>query len=337
MLNVLITGGSGFIGTNLLLYLLDKYPNYKFYNLDLHTYASNKFILSKKFSFKNYKLLVGDVNNYRFIVEIFRKYNIDKVIHLAAESHVDKSIDNPFIFAKTNVMGTLNLLHASLISWRENYKEKLFYHISSDEVFGSLEENENSFSEDSRYNPNSPYSASKASSDHFVRAYGRTYGFPYIISNSSNNYGPYQYPEKIIPLFISNIINQKELPIYGDGTNVRDWIHVNDHVKAIDLIFHHGKNNSTYLVGGENEVRNIDLACTLIKYTDKLMGRKKGFSNRLIKFVKNRKGHDFRYSVDISKLKNELAWAPEIKFDIGIKETINWYIKNTKKQFKQKN
>ena len=221
-------------------------------------------------------------------------------------------------------------MNASLISWNGNYEEKLFYHISTDEVFGSLEKNEIPFNEYSRYSPNSPYSASKASSDHFVRAYGKTYDFPYIISNSSNNYGPYQYPEKIIPLFISNIINQKDLPIYGDGTNIRDWINVNDHIRAIDLIFHKGKKGSTYVIGGENEIRNIDLTRILIKYTDSLMNREKGFSEGLIKFVKNRNGHDFRYAVDTSKIKHELGWAPEIKFDEGIKETISWYLKHTK-------
>jgi dTDP-glucose 4,6-dehydratase len=268
-----------------------------------------------------------DICDFKKVAEIFNKYKIDSVIHLAAESHVDRSIEDPFSFARTNVMGTLSLLHAAKEKWNNNFKDKLFYHVSTDEVYGSLRE-DGFFIETTKYNPRSPYSASKASSDHFVRAFADTYKLPTVISNCSNNYGSFQFPEKLIPLCINNIVNNKPLPIYGKGENIRDWLYVNDHISAIDLIFHNGNIGDTYNIGGFNEWKNIDLIKVIIKTVDKMLGRKEGTSDRLITYVKDRAGHDLRYAIDSSKLKNELGWEPSLQFEEGIKKTVNWYLKN---------
>ena len=328
-MNILITGGAGFIGSHLVRMMVNKYPNYNIYNLDSLSYAGNLenlFDVSEK---ENYHFIREDISNFNKIKSIFKKNNINRVIHLAAESHVDRSIKDPFLFAKTNVLGTLSLLQAAKLFWNDNYENNLFYHISTDEVYGSLDKGD-FFTEETRYDPHSPYSASKASSDHFVRSFGDTYNLPIIISNCSNNYGPNQFPEKLIPLFINNIIENKTLPIYGNGENIRDWLYVEDHVNAIDKIFHNGKLNETYNIGGFNEWKNIDLIKLIIKKTDKLLGRKEGTSLKLISFIKDREGHDFRYAIDASKIKNELSWEPSLQFEEGIEKTINWYLKNKK-------
>jgi len=323
--NILISGGAGFIGSHVVRLFVNKYPNYNIINIDLLTYAGNLNNLTDINKKSNYFFEKGDICNMQFIESIFDKYNITDIIHLAAESHVDRSIEDPFVFAKTNILGTLTLLEIAKRKWRG--KNSLFYHISTDEVYGSLGD-EGLFSETTNYDPHSPYSASKASSDHFVRAYHDTYGLKTLISNCSNNYGPYQFPEKLIPLFISNIINNQNLPVYGDGKNVRDWLFVEDHASAIDLTFHKGSIGETYNIGGFNEWKNIDLIDVLIRTTDQLLGRKQGESKKLITYVKDRLGHDLRYAIDASKIHDELGWSPSLQFEEGIKRTVAWYLDN---------
>lgn len=325
--NILITGGAGFIGSHLVKFFVKKYPNYNIINLDALTYAGNLENLIEIENYPNYNFKKEDIANHVKVEMIFNEYDINHVIHLAAESHVDRSIEDPFIFAKTNVLGTLSLLEASKKYWKNNFNNKLFYHVSTDEVYGSLGAS-GYFTEDSRYDPHSPYSASKASSDHFVRSFNNTYNLPCLISNCSNNYGAYQFPEKLIPLFINNIIENKTLPVYGNGQNVRDWLYVNDHIDAIDTIFHNGKVGETYNIGGFNEWKNIDLINIIIETADNFLGRKVGSSTNLIRFVKDRSGHDFRYAIDANKLKNELGWNPSLQFHEGIKKTVKWYIEN---------
>lgn len=331
MRNILITGGAGFIGSHLVRLMVNKYPEYKIVNLDLLTYAGNLENLKDIEKSPNYTFVKGDICDYELIVSLIKEHNIDSVIHLAAESHVDRSIKDPFSFARTNVMGTLTLLQAAKNIWRERnekFEGNLFYHVSTDEVYGSLEDEGTYFTEETRYDPHSPYSASKASSDHFVRAYHDTYGLPVVISNCSNNYGSYQFPEKLIPLFINNIVNNKPLPVYGKGENVRDWLYVQDHAAAIDLIFHRGKRGETYNIGGFNEWKNIDLIKVLIKTVDRLLGRAEGSSEKLITYVTDRAGHDLRYAIDSSKLNSELGWTPSLQFEEGIEKTVKWYLEN---------
>lgn len=332
MKNILITGGAGFIGSHLVRIFVNKYPNYHIVNLDKLTYAGNLENLRDIENKENYTFVKGDICDFDFIESLFVKYSIDGVIHLAAESHVDRSIKDPFAFAQTNVMGTLSLLQASKNYWGANGKEgfegKLFFHVSTDEVYGSLVEESTFFTEQTKYDPHSPYSASKASSDHFVRAYNDTFGLPIVISNCSNNYGSFQFPEKLIPLFINNIRNNKPLPVYGKGENVRDWLYVDDHARAIDIIFHKGKKGETYNIGGFNEWKNIDLIKVLIKTADKLLGRTPGSSDSLITYVTDRAGHDLRYAIDSSKLHNELGWSPSLQFEEGIEKTVKWYLEN---------
>ena len=327
MKNILVTGGAGFIGSHLVRLLVNKYPHYHIINVDLLTYAGNLENLRDIENKENYTFLKCDICDLEKIRGVFNDYKIDNVIHLAAESHVDRSIEDPFSFARTNIIGTLSLLQAAKEQWSCNFKEKLFYHVSTDEVFGSLGK-DGFFTENTNYDPHSPYSASKASSDHFVRAFSDTYKLPIVISNCSNNYGSFQFPEKLIPLFINNIIENKPLPVYGTGQNVRDWLFVEDHVKAIDIIFHKGKIGETYNIGGFNEWKNIDLIKVIIKTVDRLLGRDKGTSLRLISYVKDRAGHDFRYAIDSTKLKNELGWEPSLQFEEGIEKTVKWYIEN---------
>ncbi len=327
MKNILITGGAGFIGSHLIKLLLTKYPEYNIINMDILTYAGNIANLENVETNENYTFLKCNICDFKKVKQIFKNYKIDSVIHLAAESHVDRSIRDPFIFAETNVMGTLSLLQAAKEFWNENFKDKLFYHISTDEVYGSLGE-EGFFSENTKYDPHSPYSASKASSDHFVRAFHDTYGLPVVISNCSNNYGSHQFPEKLIPLFINNIVHNKPLPVYGKGENIRDWLLVNDHVSAIDLIFHHGKLGETYNIGGFNEIKNIDLVKLLISTVDRMLGREKNSSLKLITYIADRPGHDKRYAIDSSKLMNELGWKPSLNFEEGIERTVAWYLEN---------
>ncbi|MBC8298347.1 MAG: dTDP-glucose 4,6-dehydratase [Pelagibacterales bacterium] len=325
MKNILITGGAGFIGSHVVKFFLENYPNYNIINIDNLTYAADLNNLKEIKNKPNYRFIKQDICNFSEIKKIFISEKIDSVIHLAAESHVDRSISDPFSFAKTNVLGTLSLLQASKISWKADFKNKLFYHVSTDEVYGTLGE-EGLFTEKTPYDPHSPYSASKASSDHFVRAFYDTYKLPIVISNCSNNYGPCQYPEKLIPLFINNIINNTTIPIYGDGGNIRDWLYVKDHISAIDLIFHNSKIGKTYNIGGNNEISNNEIAKILIKKIDKKLGRKHGKSIKLIQYVDDRLGHDRRYAIDSSKIKNELGWKPKYTFDKGIDKTIDWYI-----------
>ncbi len=325
--NILITGGAGFIGSHVVRLFVNKYSDYKIYNLDVLTYAANLKNLTDIENKNNYNFIKADICDFESVKEIFIKYKINKVIHFAAESHVDRSIKDPFSFAKTNVMGTLSLLQAAKEAWSNDYSDKLFYHISTDEVYGSLNQDE-LFTETTKYDPHSPYAASKASSDHFVRAFGDTFGMPIVISNCSNNYGPYQFPEKLIPLFITNIINNKPLPIYGKGENIRDWLYVEDHANAIDTIFHKGKLNETYNIGGFNEWKNIDLIKVIIKVTDRLLGREEGSSEKLIMHVRDREGHDLRYAIDATKLKNELGWEPSLQFEEGLEKTVKWYLDN---------
>ncbi|WP_028888624.1 dTDP-glucose 4,6-dehydratase [Tenacibaculum ovolyticum] len=327
MKNILITGGAGFIGSHVVRLFVNKYPEYHVFNLDALTYAGNLDNLKDIESKPNYTFIKGDICDEILVKSIFEDHKIDEVIHLAAESHVDRSISDPFSFVKTNVFGTLNLLENAKHSWKDNTKDKLFYHISTDEVYGSLKEN-GFFTEKTAYDPHSPYSASKASSDHFVRAFYDTYDLPIIISNCSNNYGPNQFPEKLIPLFIDNIANNKPLPVYGKGENIRDWLYVKDHAKAIDIISHKGRIGETYNIGGDNEWKNIDLIKLLIKEVDILLNRTSGQSDWLITYVTDRAGHDYRYAIDSTKLKQELGWKPSLKFEEGIKKTIEWYIKN---------
>ena len=327
MKNVLITGGAGFIGSHLVRYFVKKYPNYNIINIDNLTYAGNLENLKEISDYPNYKFEKIDICDFKNIRKILEKYHIEAVINLAAESHVDRSIEDPFFFAKTNVMGTLSLLQACKNYWGKELNNKLFYHVSTDEVYGSLG-NKGLFNEKTPYDPHSPYSASKASSNHFVRAFYDTYNLPIVISNCSNNYGPNQYPEKLIPLFINNIINNRSIPIYGDGKNIRDWLYVEDHVFAIDLIFHKSKIGKTYNIGGNNEINNNQIAEILIKKIDKKLKRVKGKSLKLIQYVKDRLGHDRRYAIDSSKIKNELGWSPKNTFEIGIGKTIDWYLNN---------
>ena len=327
MKNILVTGGAGFIGSHLVRLLVKKYPDYCIVNIDSLTYAGNLENLKDIEGYENYSFIKCDICNQNKVSKIFEEYNIDSVIHLAAESHVDRSIEDPLSFAHTNVMGTLSLLQAAKVSWNNNFKNNLFYHVSTDEVYGSLGE-KGFFTEETSYDPHSPYSASKASSDHFVRAFADTYGLPVVISNCSNNYGSYQFPEKLIPLCINNIVNNEKLPVYGKGENVRDWLFVNDHVRAIDLIFHKGRLGHTYNIGGSNEWKNIDLIKVIIKTVDRLLGREEGASDKLITFVPDRAGHDLRYAIDSKKLRDELGWEPSLQFEEGIEQTVAWYLKN---------
>ncbi|GLR18827.1 dTDP-glucose 4,6-dehydratase [Portibacter lacus] len=324
--NILITGGAGFIGSHLVKLFVEKYPDYKIYNLDALTYAGNLESIQSIEKAQNYEFVHGDITDLDFLVNLFAEKQISDVIHLAAESHVDRSISDPLIFIKTNVLGTANLLQAAKQSWGKD-EGHLFYHVSTDEVYGSLGE-DGFFYEDTAYDPRSPYSASKASSDHFVRAFHHTYNIPVVISNCSNNYGPYQFPEKLIPLFINNILEKKPLPVYGAGVNVRDWLYVVDHARAIDTIFHKGKVGETYNIGGHNEWKNIDLIKVLCKLMDEKLDREKGSSEQLITYVTDRAGHDMRYAIDATKVKEDLGWEPSLQFEEGLSLTIDWYLNN---------
>lgn len=330
--NILVTGGAGFIGSHVVRRFAVHYPDYHIINLDKLTYAGNLENLRDVETLPNYTFEKADICDLQAMRSIFAKYNIDGVIHLAAESHVDRSIEDPFIFAKTNVLGTLSLLQAARETWEarpERYQGTLFYHISTDEVYGTLDFDGSLFTELTPYAPHSPYSASKASSDHFVRAWHDTYGMPTIVTNCSNNYGPYQFPEKLIPLFINNIRHGKPLPVYGKGENVRDWLYVEDHARAIDTIFHRGRPSATYNIGGFNEWKNIDIVRLLIKVTDRMLGRPEGSSLPLITHVEDRKGHDLRYAIDSTLLKEELGWTPSLQFEEGLERTVRWYLDNT--------
>jgi dTDP-glucose 4,6-dehydratase len=326
-MKILITGGAGFIGSHTVRLFVNKYPQYHIYNIDSLTYAGNLENLHDIEKKENYTFLKGDITNNEFIQQLFETYNFDGIIHLAAESHVDRSIENPMQFVLTNVVGTVNLLNAAIKNWNNNFNNKKFYHISTDEVYGSLEK-EGFFTEKTSYDPRSPYSASKASSDHFVRAYFHTYKLPVVISNCSNNYGSHQFPEKLIPLCINNIKNNKPLPIYGKGENVRDWLWVEDHARAIDTIFHSGKVGETYNIGGNNEWTNIDLVRLLCHIMDNKLGNNIGTSEKLITYVTDRKGHDLRYAIDSSKLQKELGWKPSLLFEEGLEKTVDWYLQN---------
>lgn len=329
MKTLLITGGAGFIGSHVVRLMVKKYPDYRIINVDMLTYAGNLMNLTDIESQPNYFFEKADITDASLMLSLFEKYHFDGVIHLAAESHVDRSISNPMEFIMTNIVGTVNLLNAARENWKGKMQDKLFYHISTDEVYGSLGL-EGKFVETTPYDPRSPYSASKASSDHLVRAYHHTFGLPIVISNCSNNYGPYQFPEKLIPLFIHNIRHKKPLPVYGKGENVRDWLYVEDHARAIDLIFHKGRLGETYNVGGDNEWQNIQLIHKLCEIMDRKLNRTAGESARLITYVKDRAGHDLRYAIDASKIKQELGWAPEIKFTEGFETTVDWYLENEK-------
>lgn len=324
--NILITGGAGFIGSHVVRLFVTKYPEYHIINLDKLTYAGNLANLTDIEKRPNYTFVKADICDFEKMLEVFRGYRIDGVIHLAAESHVDRSIRDPFTFAQTNVLGTLSLLQAAKVSWEGHFEGKRFYHISTDEVYGALSFDGTFFTETTKYDPHSPYSASKASSDHFVRAFHDTFGLPTVVTNCSNNYGPYQFPEKLIPLFINNIRHNKPLPVYGKGENVRDWLYVEDHARAIDIIFHRGRIAETYNIGGFNEWKNIDLIKVLIKTVDRLLGRPAGSSDRLITYVTDRAGHDLRYAIDSTKLKEELGWEPSLQFEEGIEKTVKWYL-----------
>ena len=327
MKNILVTGGAGFIGSHVIRLFVNKYPEYMIYNLDALTYAGNLENLISIENNENYTFIKGDITDEVFIEKLFQDKQFDTVIHLAAESHVDRSISNPLTFAKTNILGTINLLNSFKNLWINDWIDKRFYHISTDEVYGSLGLTE-LFTETTSYDPNSPYSASKASSDHFVRAYGETYRMPYVISNCSNNYGPHQFPEKLVPLFINNILNNKPLPVYGDGNYTRDWLYVIDHAIAIDLVLHKGVNHQTYNIGGFNEWKNIDLVKLLCQQIDKKLGRDSCVSEKLITYVKDRPGHDLRYAIDASKISKELGWNPTVTFEEGLSKTIDWYLSN---------
>ena len=324
---ILITGGAGFIGSHVIRRFVNKYPEYLIINADKLTYAGNLENLTDIEKAVNYKFEKTDIVEKQSVVELFKKYNIDAVIHLAAESHVDRSITSPDEFVFTNIVGTVNLLNSALNNWKNSFEGKLFYHISTDEVYGSLGK-EGLFTEDTAYDPKSPYSASKASSDHMVRAYNHTFGLPAVISNCSNNYGPNQFPEKLIPLVINNIKNNKPIPVYGKGENIRDWLYVEDHASAIDLIFHRGKVGDTYNIGGNNEWKNLDLILLLCRILDKKLNRPSGTSEKLITYVKDRPGHDLRYAIDSSKLQAELDWSPIPDFAVGLEKTVDWYLTN---------
>ena len=326
-MKICITGGAGFIGSHVVRQFVKNYPNCHIYNLDALTYAGNLENLRDIENEPNYSFLKADIRNQDEINQIFAKHQFDGVIHLAAESHVDRSISNPLAFVETNVLGTVNLLNAFKSLWNGNFEGKRFYHVSTDEVYGTLGE-DGLFTETTAYDPRSPYSASKASSDHFIRAYGETYGLPYVLSNCSNNYGEYHFPEKLIPLFINNILQSKPLPVYGDGNFTRDWLYVQDHARAIDLIFHKGKNHETYNIGGFNEWKNIDLVKLLCSQMDEKLGKGKGESQKLITFVKDRPGHDKRYAIDATKLNKELGWYPSVTFEEGLSKTIDWFLEN---------
>jgi dTDP-glucose 4,6-dehydratase len=324
--NILITGGAGFIGSHVVRLMVNKYPDYTIFNYDKLTYAGNLENLRDIEQKPNYRFVKGDILDVEFLGDTFKQHKIDSVIHLAAESHVDRSIHNPDEFALTNIIGTIRLLKAAQTAWHEDYSNKLFYHISTDEVYGSI--STGYFTEETSLDPRSPYSASKASSDHFVLAFNNSYQLPAMISRCSNNYGPYHFPEKLIPLMINNIINNKPLPVYGKGENVRDWLYVGDHARAIDIIFHSGKPGEIYNIGGNNEWKNIDIVKLLIRLVDKKLGREEGTSSSLITFVKDRPGHDLRYAIDPSKVISETGWRPEVSFEDGIEKTVDWYLNN---------
>jgi dTDP-glucose 4,6-dehydratase len=325
---ILITGGAGFIGSHVIRLMVKKYPNYQIVNLDKLTYAGNLENIKDIENAENYVFEKGDIVDLEFIRVLFQKYKFDSVIHLAAESHVDRSITEPLLFIETNIIGTAVLLQVAKESWKDDFSNKLFYHVSTDEVYGSLKNEDEFFLETTAYDPRSPYSASKASSDHLVRAYYNTYKMPVVISNCSNNYGPNQFPEKLIPLFINNIINKKGLPVYGEGLNIRDWLYVADHARAIDVIFHGGRNGETYNIGGHNEWTNLDLIKILCQQMDEKLGRAEGSSEELITYVTDRAGHDMRYAIDATKLKDELNWLPSLQFEEGLSKTIDWYLSN---------